>query len=65
MSFFLLGARIAKLGERQTLDHKVTGLLLTWGVVLCPRARHFIPVAKYWLNPGSCFKKTEKLLTRM
>ena len=27
---------IVQLGERQTLDHKVTGSTPTWGAVLCP-----------------------------
>ena len=31
-----MGAPIAQLGERQTLDPKVTGLILTLGAVLCP-----------------------------
>ena len=29
------GARIAQLGERRSLDHKVAGLILTRGAVLC------------------------------
>ena len=29
-------APIALLGERQTLDHKVAGSILTWGTLLCP-----------------------------
>ena len=24
------------IGERQTLDHKAMGLILTWGAILCP-----------------------------
>ena len=31
-----LGAPIAQLGEHQTLDGKVAGLILTQGAVLCP-----------------------------
>ena len=27
---------IAQLGESQTLDSKVAGLILTWDAVLCP-----------------------------
>ena len=34
--FSLSEAPIAQLGEGQTLDCKVTGLILTWGAVLCP-----------------------------
>ena len=30
------GAPIAQLGERQTLDRKVAGSILTRGAVLCP-----------------------------
>ena len=35
-SFKMAGAPIAQLGERQTLDHNVVGLILTRGAVLCP-----------------------------
>ena len=34
--YLLSGAPIAQLGECQTLDHKVAGLILTQGAVLCP-----------------------------
>ena len=27
---------ICHVGERQTLDHKVAGSILTWGAMLCP-----------------------------
>ena len=33
---FSPSAPIAQLGERRTLDHKVAGLILTRGAVLCP-----------------------------
>ena len=39
------GAPIAQLGECQTFDRKVTSLIPTQGVLLCPSARHFIPIA--------------------
>ena len=50
------GARIAQLGERQTLDCKVAGWILTRGGVLCPLARHFIPFA-YWGRGGSVVER--------
>ena len=50
------------MGERRIPDRKVVGSILTRGAVLCPLARHFIPIAYYWLNPGSRPKTTEKLL---
>ena len=34
-----------QLGERHTLDHKVAGLILMRGAVLCLLVRHFIPIA--------------------
>ena len=36
MILHLQGAPIAKLGVRRTLDSKVAGSILTWGVMLCP-----------------------------
>ena len=44
VTFSLGGAPIAQLGEHATIDRKVASLILTRGAVLCPWARHFIPI---------------------
>ena len=46
-------------GERQTLNHKVAGSILTLRRPVVCLSKALIQLAKYWLNPGSCPKITE------
>ena len=62
------GAKLAQLVECQTLDHKVVGLNLTRGEVLCPLSvclRLYILVNNFTVILGWLADMTEKLLTGM